>query len=163
MLAKLIQASLILSVILTVILPVAAPAAFGADNTFGTYELNFAKSKQAPSPMPRSLTVTREASNGGVKQTTTGEQANGTAFYASYTSKYDGKYVQVTGNAPFDTIAVKRLNANTLTDERNKTGGPYKAVGRTVFSNGGKTMTVTINGTNADGKEFSQLLVFDKK
>ena len=41
---------------------------------------------------------------------------------------------------------------NTLTDERKKTGGPYKATGRTVVSNGGKTMTTTTKGTNADGK-----------
>ena len=56
------------------------------------------------------------------------------AINASYTAKYDGKDVQVTGNAPYDTIAVKQVNANTLTDERKTTGGPYKATGRTVIS-----------------------------
>ena len=45
----------------------------------------------------KSLTVTREAADGGVKQTTTGEQTNGTAINASYTAKYDGKDVPVTG------------------------------------------------------------------
>jgi hypothetical protein len=98
-----------------------------------------------------------------VKQTTTGEQANGTAINASYTAKYDGKEVQVTGNAPYDSIAIKQVNANTLTDERKKTGGPYKATGRTVVSNGGKTMTTTVKGTNADGKEFTQVFAFDKQ
>jgi hypothetical protein len=33
----------------------------------------------------------------------------------------------------------------------------------TLFSNGGKTMTVTIKGTNADGQAFTQVLVFDKQ
>src|ERR1035437_3525568 len=79
------------------------------------------------------------------------------------TAKYDGKDVQVAGNAPYDTIAIKQVNANTLTDERKKTGGPYKATGRTVVSNGGKTMTTTTKGTAADGKEFTQILVFDKQ
>jgi len=55
------------------------------------------------------------------------------------------------------------VNANTLTDERKKTGGPYKATGRTVVSNGGKTMTTTAKGTNADGKAFTQTFVFDKQ
>ena len=70
---------------------------------------------------------------------------------------------KVTGNSQYDTIAIKQVNANTLTDERKKTGGSYKATGRTVVSNGGKTMTTTTKGTNADGKEFTQVLVFDKQ
>ena len=147
----------------SLILAVAALAAFGADNTLGTWTLNIEKSKYTPAPMPvKSLTVTREASDGGVKQTTTGEQADGTAINASYTAKYDGKDVNVTGNAPYDTIAIKQVNANTLTDERKKAGGPYKATGRAVISNGGKTMTTTVKGTNAAGKAFTQNYVFDK-
>jgi hypothetical protein len=130
---------------------------FGPRKLFKTEEIHqftdIFSSRRAP----------REASDGGVKQTTTGEQANGTAINASYTAKYDGKEVQVTGNAPYDSIAIKQVNANTLTDERKKTGGPYKATGRTVVSNGGKTMTTTVKGTNADGKEFTQVFAFDKQ
>ena len=138
--------------------------AFGADNTLGTWKLNVAKSTYTPGRMPiKSLTVMREASDGGVKQTTTGERTDGTAVNASYTAKYDGKEVQVTGNGPYDTIAFKQVNANTLTEERKKTGGSYKATSRIVVSNGGKTMTTTVKGTNADGKEFTQTFVFDKQ
>jgi len=148
----------------SLIVTVASLAAFGADNTLGTWKLNVAKSKYTPAPMPvKSLNVTREASDGGVKQTTTGEQADGTALNASYTAKYDGKDVPVMGNAPYDTIAIQQVSANTLTDERKKTGGPYKATGRAVVSNGGKTMTTTVKGTNASGKEFMQVFVFDKQ
>jgi len=139
-------------------------AALGADNTLGIWKLNVAKSTYTPAPLPiKSLTVTREASDGGVKQTTTGERSDGTKVNASYTAKYDGKDVQVTGNSQYDTIAIKQVNADTLTDARKKTGGPYKATGRTVVSNGGKTMTTTTKGTNADGKEFTQILVLDKQ
>jgi hypothetical protein len=139
-------------------------AAFGADNTLGTWKLDVAKSKYTPAPMPiKSLTITREASDGGVKHTTKGERVDGTAVNASYTAKYDGKDVQVAGNSQYDTIAIKQVNANTLTDERKKTGGSYKVTGRTVVSNGGKTMTTTTKGTNADGKEFTQILVFEKQ
>ena len=149
---------------LCVAMTISTVAAFGADNSLGTWKLNVAKSKYTPAPMPiKSLTVMREASDGGVKQTTTGERADGTAINASYTAKYDGKEVHVTGNSQYDTIAIKQVNANTLTDERKKTGGSYKATGRTVVSNGGKTMTTTTKGTNADGKEFTQVLVFDKQ
>ena len=139
-------------------------AAIAADNTLGTWKLDVAKSTYTPAPLPiKGLTVMREASDGGVKQTTTGERVDGTKVNASYTAKYDGKDVPVTGNSQYDTIAIKQVNANTLTDERKKTGGPYKATGRTVVSNGGKTMTTTTKGTNADGKEFTQVLVLDKQ
>lgn len=139
-------------------------AALAADNTLGTWKLNLEKSRYTPAPMPvKSLNVTREASDDGVKVTTTGEQADGTAINASYTVKYDGKEVSVTGNAPYDTIAVKQVNANTLMDERKKTGGSYKATGRAVVSNGGKTMTTTTKGTNASGKEFTSTFVFEKQ
>jgi hypothetical protein len=145
-------------------LAITTVAAFGADNTLGTWKLNVAKSTYTPAPMPvKSLTLTRDASDGGVKQTVTGERADGTAANGSYTAKYDGKDVHVEGNAPYDTIAIKQVNANTLTEERKKTGGSYKATSRIVISNGGKTMTTTVKGTNADGKAFTQVYVFDKQ
>ncbi len=138
--------------------------ALGADNTIGTWKLSAEKSKYTPAPMPvKSLTVTREASDGGVKVTTTGEQADATPINASYTAKYDGKDVQVTGNSPYDTIAIKQVNADTLTDARKKTGGKYQATSRIVISNGGKTMTTTTKGTNAEGKTFTSTFVFDKQ
>src|ERR1035441_10092920 len=145
-------------------LAITTVAAFGADNSIGTWKLNVEKSKYIPAPFPlKRLTLTREASDGGVKQTVTGERADGTAANASYTAKYDGVEVKVTGNSPYDTIAIKQVNANTLTDERKNTGGSYKATSRTVVSNGGKTMTTNAKGTNADGKEFTQVFVFDKQ
>jgi hypothetical protein len=147
-----------------VALAITTVAALAADNTIGTWKLDVAKSKYTPAPMPvKSLTITREASDGGVKVTTTGERTNG-PINATYTAKYDGTEVKVTGsNLTYDMIAIKQVNANTLTDERKKTGGSYKVTGRTVVSNGGKTMTTTTKGTNADGKEFTSVLVFDKQ
>ena len=139
-------------------------AALGADNTIGTWKLNTEKSKSSPAPMPvKSLTVTREASDGGVKVMVTGEQADGTAINGGYTAKYDGTDAKITGNLPYDTISLKQVNANTLTDARKKTGGPYQATSRIVVSNGGKTMTTTTKGTNAEGKAFTNTFVFDKQ
>jgi hypothetical protein len=138
--------------------------AFAADNSIGTWKLNAEKSKYTPAPGPvKSLTVTREAADGGAKVTTTGERADGTPINATYTVKYDGKDVQVTGNSPYDTIAVKEVNVNTLTEERKKTGGPYRATSRVAISGGAKTMTVTAKGTDTDGKAFTYTFVFDKQ
>ena len=111
----------------------------------------------------KSLTVTRETSDGGVKVTITGEQANGTPINATYTAKYDGIDVQVNGNTPYDTISIKQVNENTLTDARKKKDGSYEATSRTVIFNGGKAMTTNTKGTNGQGKEFTSTFVFDKQ
>ena len=85
-----------LAVAITTAVAITSVVAYGADNSLGTWKLNVEKSKYTPAPMPvKSLTVTREAADGGVKVTTTGEQADGTPINASYTAKYDGKDVQV--------------------------------------------------------------------
>ncbi len=146
-----------------VILAMTAVGMFGADNSLGTWKLNTGKSKYTPPPFPiGSLTVVREASDGGAKVTATGEQAGGTAINTTYTTKYDGSASSVTGTNPlYTTISVKQVDANTLTDTRKKEGGSYQATGRTVISGG--TMTVTTKGVNADGKKFVSTLVFEKQ
>jgi hypothetical protein len=148
-----------------VVLAITTVAALGADNTIGAWKLNVEKSKYTPAPMPvKSLNVTREASDGGVKVITTGERSDGTAINATYTAKYGGSPASVSGTgSPYDTISVKQENANTLTDERRNSSGKYQATGRTVVSKDGKTMTTTTKGANADGKAFTSTFVFDKQ
>src|SRR5436190_21905213 len=125
--------------------------ALGADNSLGTWKLNTEKSKFTPGPSPvKSLTVAREASAGGVKVTITGERADGTPINGGYSAKYDGTDVQVTGNTPYDTIAVKQINSNTLTDERKKSGGAYRANGRRVILKDGKMTWMTGSGSDGD-------------
>jgi hypothetical protein len=141
---------------------ITAIGAFAADNSLGTWKLNMAKSKFSPAAPVKNLTSTREASDGGVKVTSTGERADGAAVNASYTAKYDGKDSPVTGS-PYDTIAIKQVNANTFTFTQKKTGGKYNVSGRTVVSKDGKSMTSTLKGTNADGKAYHATMVYDKQ
>jgi hypothetical protein len=137
---------------------------FGADNSIGTWKRNVAKSKSTPpvtNPI-KSLTVVNEASDGGVKVTVTGERQDGTPINSSYSIKYDGKEYPVTG-APWDTVSMKQIDANTFTSEVKKTGGKYHATGRTVISKDGKTMTTTTKGTNAEGQPSSGTLIYEKQ
>src|SRR5947207_13607563 len=116
--------------------------AFCADNSTGTWKMNTVKSKYTPAPMPvKSLTIVREACDGGIKVTISGQQADGTPINASYTAKYDGTESKITGNSPYDTVSIKQVNPNMLTEQRKKAGGQYQAVGRTTISGGGKIMT----------------------
>jgi hypothetical protein len=142
---------------------VSAGGALADDNSVGTWKLNMNKSKFDPAPGPvRSLTSTREASDGGIKVTTTGERADGTPINASYAVKYDGVESSVTG-APYDTIAIKQVDANTFTVILKNSTNKYRATGRTVISDDGKTLTTTNKGTDADGKPFTNVMVYDKQ
>jgi hypothetical protein len=139
--------------------------ALAADNTLGTWKYNTAKSKGAPGVSPISnLTVTREAMDGGVKITAKGERADGSKIDSVTNAKYDGKAVTVSGEGlTWDTVAITRVNDNTLTEERSKKAGKYHTTVRTVVSADGKTLTTTTKGTGADGKPVSAMAVFDKQ
>lgn len=137
---------------------------FGADNSIGTWKRNIEKSKSTPqvaNPIT-SLTLMREAVDGGVKQTATGQRKDGTPINGSFTAKYDGKEYPVTGTT-WDTTAIKQIDANTFTIENKKAGGKYHTTGRMVISKDGKTMTGTAKGTDADGKPYNATLVYEKQ
>ena len=152
-----IAAKLVIGVAITAI------GMFGADSTAGTWKYNAAKSKTTNTNPIKSQTDVREATpDGGAKDTRTGQLMDGTPSNYTYTYKYDGKESPVTG-APFDTISVKRIDANTTSFEVKMTGGKYHLTGRNVTSKDGKTMTQTSKGTDAEGKPVTQTLVFDKQ
>jgi hypothetical protein len=146
---------------LTFAVVAAATMALAADNTLGTWKLNIAKSKGAT---VTNETQTREAIDGGAKITIKGERADGSKIDAVNNLKYDGKPVTLTGSGvAYDTVAIKQVNANTLTSTRTKKGTKYHVIARTVVSADGKTMTVTQKGTDADGKPITATVVWDKQ
>jgi len=142
-----------------------ATISFGADNTLGTWKYNTEKSKGAPGvPAIKNLIVTRESTQDGVKITAKGERADGSKIDNVTDAKYDGKPVSVTGGGlPWDTTAIKQVNADTVTEERSKQGGKYHSTVRTMVSKDGKMMTSTTKGTDADGKAFTAVAVFEKQ
>lgn len=140
-------------------------AAYGADNSLGTWKLNLEKSKFTPGPVPlKSLTMVREAAADGVKVTATGERADGKSVNAAYTAKYDGSPATVSGEgAPYDSASIKQVNANTFTWDARSSTTKYHSHGQIVVSPGGKTMTLTAKGTGQDGKPMSVTLVYEKQ
>ena len=148
---------------LVIVVAITAIGMFAADSSVGTWKLNAAKSKTTTTNPTKSQTDIREATpDGGVKVTRTGELKDGTAANFSFTYKYDGKESPVTGGA-FDTVSVKRVNANTTTFDVKKTGGKYQVTGQNVISADGKTLTQTSKGTGTDGKPLASTLVFTKQ
>ena len=108
-------------------------------------------------------TIVREAVDGSVKHTSKAERMNGTVAENTFTARYDGKAVPVVGNAPYNTISWKQVDANTFTLETRKTDGKYHTTGKVTNSEDGKTMIATQNGTDAEGNPISFTVVLDKQ
>jgi hypothetical protein len=137
-------------------------SAQAGDPRLGTWKLNVAQSKFSPGPPPQSLTVTVEAAGKGEKVTAEFVNADGSRTSSEYTANFDGKDYPLTGSQIADTVSLKRINART-TVRTDKKGGKVAQTLRRVVSQDGKTMTVTVKGTNAQGQAVNNVDVFDKQ
>lgn len=151
------------AVVLLAVLP--STPAFAQDNpALGTWKLNVAKSKFTGVPAPKELTRALDADGDSVKYTFAGTAADGSSVAYSFTLKYDGKDYPVEGTAPggFDQIAITKVNAHTYTVVQ-KRGGKQAGSGKVTVSKDGKTTTVVLKYTGADGKSASTTSLYDKQ
>ncbi|MDQ3260786.1 MAG: hypothetical protein M3Q00_08390 [Pseudomonadota bacterium] len=139
-----------------------ALSAQAADPLVGTWKLNVAKSTYSPGPAPKSLTAKIEAAGEGEKVTADGVRGDDTPIQVEYTAQYDGKDHPITGSPIADTVSLKRLDANT-TERTDKKGGKVVQTLTRKLSSDGKTVTVTIKGTDAEGRPINNLAVFEKQ
>lgn len=141
---------------------VLAGSLLAADASVGTWKLNTGKSKFSPGPAPQSATITYAESGNGVKRTGESVNADGTKTAFEYTAQYDGKDYPITGMPSADMIALKQVNDRTV-EATLKKGGKVVTHGRRVVSADGKTLTLTITGTDEQGKKVKNVEVFDKQ
>jgi hypothetical protein len=137
-------------------------AASPADPHVGTWKLNVAKSTYSPGPAPKEVTMKIEAKGAGIHLTQTGTDGAGKPIKVEFTANYDGKDTPVTGVTNTDTIAVKRVDANTSESTLKKAGKVVMTV-TSVVSKDGKTRTSTFKGTDAAGKPVNNVAVYDKQ
>jgi len=142
--------------------PVTSLSAQAADPTSGTWELNLAKSKFSPGPPPKSQTRTYEVTGEDVKFTAKGINAEGKPILVEYTAKYDGKDYPVTGSKDFDAISLRRVDVVTA-EGTSKKAGKVVQTSKRVVSKDGKTLTLTVKGTNAKGQAVNNVSVYDKR
>ena len=139
-----------------------AVSAFAAnDALMGTWKLNESKSKLAAGG-PKNNTVTYEAAGDGIKVTIDGTAADGSATHSEWTGKFDGKDYPSTGNPGEDTRSVKQINDRTF-HVTSKKDGKLVLTAHVVLSADGKSRTVTVNGTDAQGKKYKSVAVYDKQ
>jgi hypothetical protein len=139
-----------------------ASAADASDPVVGTWKLNLAKSTFSPGPAPKSQTRAYVATADGIEMMYTGVAADGSAVNGRSTFKYDGKDYPITGSADYDTLSLKRIDATTVESTQKKAG---KATGKTVrtVSGDGKALTLKSKGTDAKGKAYDNVMVFDRQ
>ena len=132
-----------------------------ADPQMGTWKLNEAKSKISAGA-PKSSTVVYEAAGDNMKVTVDGTDADGKPLHSEWTGKFDGNDYPVTGDSAADTRSYRKINNHTLA-LTNKKGDKVMMRGRAVVSADGKTRTVTVTGTDANGKKYTSTAVYDKQ
>jgi hypothetical protein len=139
-----------------------ASAADASDPVVGTWKLNLAKSKFSPGPAPKSQTRAYVATADGIEMMYTGVAADGSAVNGKSTFKYDGKDYPISGSADFDTLSLKRIDATTIESTQKKAGKPTGVTVRTVAGDG-KVLTLKSKGTDAKGKAYDNVMVFDRQ
>jgi len=138
----------------------AGAVCFAADPQMGTWKLNEAKSKFAPGAA-KNTTVAYTAAGDKVKVTIDGTDAEGKPAHNEWTGKFDGKDYAVAGDPNSDMRSYTKVDDRTL-DFVVKKAGKTTAKGRVVISADAKSRTVSVSGTDAQGKKFQNTAVYDK-
>jgi hypothetical protein len=136
----------------------------GADDPMlGKWRLNVAKSKLASGSSIKAETNQVEPYMGnGIRLTAQITRPDGAQVTESYAGTFDGKEFLVGGDPNVDAAYLKRIDANTMERVNKKNGKPTTTM-HYVVSKDGKTKTVTITGTTADGKPVDTVLVFERQ
>ena len=137
------------------------PAA-AADQQSGTWKMDPAKSTYSPGPAAKSNTVKIESEGDNVKLSSDGIDAAGNPTHVEYTAKYDGKDYPITGVPNADTVALERIDANTIQSTMKKDGQVVMSV-TSVVSKDGSTRTSTFKGKNAKGQDVNNIVVYNKQ
>jgi hypothetical protein len=141
-----------------------ASGVLAQNNSFaGTWKLNLEKSKFSPGPAPKSATVSIDQKGDTMSTMLTGVAADGASQHWMYTAGFDGKDNPITGSNPYgDTASRKRINATTI-ETTMKKAGKVTTVNTLVLSPDGKTLTVTVKGTDPQGRPVNNVQVYDRQ
>ena len=134
---------------------------YAADANMGTWKLNEAKSTLAPGT-PKNTMVVYAAVGDEVQVTVDGVDGAGKPMHNEWKGKFDGKDYAVTGDSSTDTRSYKKSGDRKL-ELINKKDGKATASGSIVVSADGKTRTLFVSGTDAEGKKVSSTAVYDKQ
>lgn len=148
----------------TMALLFAASGAARADGTgvfIGTWQLNAAKSR-LQAGAERDSTVIYKTLGDSVTCTIDGHGGDGQPIHNSWTGKFDGKFYPVIGDPSVDMRSYRLIRSHILSATEMKSG---KVVGRArvMVSEDGKTRTVTVHNTGANGATITTIAVYNRE
>ena len=150
------------AILLTMVLSLfGVSVCWAADANIGTWKLNEAKSTLVPGT-PKNTMVVYAVVGDEVQVTVDGVDGAGKPAHNEWKGKYDGKDYAVTGDPSADMRSYKKSGDRTL-ELTNKKAGKTTLTGTVVVSADGKSRTVSVSGTDANGKKMSSKAVYDKQ
>lgn len=132
------------------------------DPRVGSWKLDVSKSKSSNGQMPQSETRSYAAEGSDIAATTEGVNAKGKPISNHFIATADGKDRPSGGPDPSITISIKQTGPGAYAGTIKK-DGKVMSTNTAVISGGGKVFTFKTKGTDADGKEFTSTLVYDKQ
>jgi hypothetical protein len=130
------------------------------DPLVGNWQINRAKSEFMPDNALQNRTITIEARGNGISAVQQTVVEAGNTVTSEYAAGYDGKDSPISGSL-LDTVALKRVNANTIERTGKIRGQTVETATMTVSANG-KVLTITTKGS-VDGNDYSSTQVFDRQ
>ena len=139
-----------------------AVVVLAANPHLGTWKLNESKSK-FPAGAAKNTTVTYTPAKGDmIKCTADGMDKDGKPIQWTWVRKFDGHPYEIKGSPSFDTLAYTPIN-----DRSNKTtatkDGKVVMTGTITVAKDGKSREVTLTGTDAKEKKFTETTYYDKE
>jgi hypothetical protein len=132
-----------------------------SDPLDGIWQMNLAKSKlTGPLAGLKSLTLYLRGEGQNRRDTAVGIDAQGNPRSAVFVHIYDGQ-PHPTDGTDYDASAYTRVDAHNIDYSRTK-AGKLVETGTLVVSQDGKTLTNTAKITDASGREYNNVLVYDK-
>ena len=138
----------------------AATACFAANAHIGTWKVNEAKSKMRAG-MGKNNTVVYTEEGDKIKVTVDGTDKDGKPTHSVWVGKFDGKAYPIKGNLAYNSVGYRVINDHTNAIQALKDGKILWS-GTITVAKDGKSRTVTIRGTDANGKKFSGKAFYDK-
>lgn len=151
-------------IIVLAILALASSVWAQSDPLVGTWKLNLSKSVYTPGPPPQSLVHQYESvGKDTYKNSRDLVDSNGKSSHRELTLVFDGKeHPTANPSSRMDATMDRRIDAYNLEGMSIKDEKLIVVFMRFV-SRDGKTLTFKTMGTNAEGKPFSNVEVFDKQ
>ena len=133
-----------------------------ANPHLGTWKLNENKSK-FPAGAAKNTTVTYTPAKGDmIKCTADGMDKDGNPIQWTWVGKFDGHAYEIKGSPSFDTLAYTPINDCTNKTTATK-DGKVVMTGTITVAKDGKSREVTLTGTDAKGKKFTETTYYDKE